>query len=182
MGITPVCAPNTPTGGSASTLATTSNGKKRASTTNYIDNDEFEELIRMHRASGSDDVLQRIICDFFYVLAYHIIVSAHFNMIDEEDAMQDAVMACFRKMQKFDPERGKAFNFFTTVIFNQMRGMFKTSKSYYQLKRSFLRHQAMRLDSGNPQAQRLILYMRDRGYFDDDNEELASRVTNHHAR
>jgi DNA-directed RNA polymerase specialized sigma24 family protein len=64
-------------------------------------------------------------------------------MVDEEDAKQEAVMVCLRKAPKFDTDRGKAFNYFTTMILNHYRQLYRTARNYGELKKKFTEKQVM---------------------------------------
>lgn len=68
--------------------------------------------------------------DYFYVLGYRIVKSFKFRNVDDDDALQEAVIICFKRIDHFDPVRGKAFNFFTTLIVNQLKGLYRRNKSH----------------------------------------------------
>lgn len=68
----------------------------------------------------------------FYVLAENVVRYARFIGVDTEDAIQEGVLVCLTKLHRYDHSRGaKCFNFFTTVILNHLRMMWRTSKNYY---------------------------------------------------
>lgn len=76
----------------------------------------------------------------FYVLSENIVKYAKFNLIDQDDAVQEAVMVCFEKIERFDPKKGKAFNYMTTCILNHFRQLYRTARNYNELKRKYLDH------------------------------------------
>lgn len=74
----------------------------------------------------------------FYTLSENIVRYAKFNLIDEDDAIQEGVMICFEKIDRFDPIKGKAFNYMTTCILNHFRQMYRTARNYNELKKRYL--------------------------------------------
>ena len=40
-------------------------------------------------------------------------------------------------MEKFDPTKGKAFNYMTTCILNHFRQLWRTAKNYNELKKKY---------------------------------------------
>jgi DNA-directed RNA polymerase specialized sigma subunit len=74
----------------------------------------------------------------FYTLSQNIVRYAKFNLIDQDDAVQEGVMICFEKIDRFDPKKGKAFNYMTTCILNHFRQLYRTARNYNELKRKYL--------------------------------------------
>lgn len=74
----------------------------------------------------------------FYTLSENIVRYAKFNLIDQDDAIQEGVMICFEKIDRFDPSKGKAFNYMTTCILNHFRQLYRTARNYNELKRKYL--------------------------------------------
>ena len=73
----------------------------------------------------------------FYTLSENIVRYAKFHLIDEQDAVQEGVMICFEKIDRFDPVKGKAFNYMTTCILNHYRQLYRTARNYNELKRKY---------------------------------------------
>ncbi len=73
----------------------------------------------------------------FYTLSENIVRYAKFNLIDQDDAIQEGVMICFEKIDRFDPAKGKAFNYMTTCILNHFRQLYRTARNYNELKRKY---------------------------------------------
>lgn len=84
----------------------------------------------------------------FYILSENIVRYAKFQLIDEDDAIQEGVMICFEKIDRFDPRKGKAFNYMTTCILNHFRQLYRTARNYNELKKKYLRHLQFVLDNG----------------------------------
>lgn len=80
---------------------------------------------------------QNILAIAFYTLSQNIVRYAKFSNIDEDDAIQEGVLICFERAEKFDPEKGKAFNYMTTCILNHFRQLWRTAKNYNELKKKY---------------------------------------------
>jgi DNA-directed RNA polymerase specialized sigma subunit len=76
----------------------------------------------------------------FYLLSENIVRYRKFNLIDADDAIQEGVMICFEKVDRFDPSKGKAFNYMTTCIINHFRQLYRTARNYNELKRKYHEH------------------------------------------
>ena len=85
----------------------------------------------------------------FYTLSQNIVRYAKFNLIDEDDAVQEGVMICFDKIDRFDPSKGKAFNYMTTCILNHFRQLYRTARNFNELKQRFHDHLQSKADSLN---------------------------------
>lgn len=75
----------------------------------------------------------------FYVLSENI-ANYYINKysgIDIDDATQEAVLICFEKIDRFDPKKGRAFNYMTTCIINHFRQIYRSSKNYNELKKKY---------------------------------------------
>ena len=107
----------------------------------YINNRDFEVLIRSHLKDPEDEDIKREITLWFYLLSDTILRAFKFKLIDKEDALQEGVLACLSKVERFDPDRGKAFNWFTTIILNHYRQLYRTCKNDINLKRKYIERQ-----------------------------------------
>lgn len=76
----------------------------------------------------------------FFTLSENIVRYAKFQLIDADDAIQEGVMICFDKIDRFDSRKGKAFNYMTTCILNHFRQLYRTARNYNELKRRYLNH------------------------------------------
>ena len=83
------------------------------------------------------DLAQKELTTAFYTLSENIVRYAKFNLIDPEDAIQEGVIVCFEKIDRFDPSRGKAFNYWTTIILNAFRQLYRSSRNYNELKNKY---------------------------------------------
>lgn len=76
----------------------------------------------------------------FFTLSENIVRYAKFKLIDADDAVQEGVMICFDKIERFDSRKGKAFNYMTTCILNHFRQLYRTCRNYNDLKSRYLEH------------------------------------------
>ena len=76
----------------------------------------------------------------FFTLSENIVRYAKFQLIDVDDAVQEGVMICFDKINRFDPRKGKAFNYMTTCILNHFRQLYRSARNYNELKKKYLKH------------------------------------------
>lgn len=73
----------------------------------------------------------------FYILSENIANYAKFSGIDIDDAIQEGVLICFEKIDRFDPRKGKAFNYMTTCILNHFRQLYRSARNYNELKKRY---------------------------------------------
>lgn len=107
----------------------------------YINNKDFEVLIRSHLKEPDDEDIKKEITLCFYLLSDTILRAFNFKLIDKEDALQEGVLVCLSKIERFDPDRGKAFNWFTTIILNHYRQLYRTYKNDINLKKRYIERQ-----------------------------------------
>jgi hypothetical protein len=81
---------------------------------------------------------EQLLAAAFYTLSENIVRYAKFNLIDQDDAVQEGVVICFEKIDRFNPEKGKAFNYMTTCILNHFRQLYRTARNYNELKKKYL--------------------------------------------
>jgi len=88
-------------------------------------------------SNNQHDTSQLELASAFYTLSQNIVRYAKFNLIDADDAVQEGVMICFDKIDRFDPRKGKAFNYMTTCILNHFRQLYRTARNYNELKKKY---------------------------------------------
>lgn len=99
---------------------------------------------------------QKELATVFYTLSQNIVRYAKFNLIDQDDAVQEGVLICFEKIDRFDPRKGKAFNYMTTCILNHFRQLYRTARNYNELKRKYLDFLHIQLDQPISQKNKSI--------------------------
>jgi len=93
----------------------------------YIDNKRFEELITAYQQdpkSCEDELFQ-----MFDLLIGNIINSFSFKL-DFDDAKQECFLIILKTLKNFNKESGSAFNYFTTIILNNLKLLYTKDKKY----------------------------------------------------
>jgi hypothetical protein len=93
------------------------------------------------------DVTQRDLATAFYTLSENIVRYAKFNLIDPDDSVQEGVLICFEKLDRFDPRFGKAFNYMTTCILNHFKQLYRSARNYTELKKKYQDHMSRELQN-----------------------------------
>ena len=93
----------------------------------YIDNKRFEEIIPLYLADNAEH--EDELMGLFDLLITNIIESFKFN-IDKEDAKQECFLLILKTLKNFQPSKGSAFNYFTTVIVNNLKLLYTKNKKY----------------------------------------------------
>lgn len=94
--------------------------------------DEYKDVL------GGFRVLQDDLAIAFYTLSENLVKYAQFQFIEEDDAIQEGVVICFEKIDRFNPDKGKAFNYMTTCILNHFRQLYRTARNYQELKKKYM--------------------------------------------
>lgn len=110
-----------------------------------IPTDREDELIpsysqKYNHITNELDLYQERLAKEFYTLSERIALYTKFNLIDDEDAIQEGVWICFEKIDRFDPVKGKAFNYLTTCILHHFRQLYRSAKNYNELKKKYSDH------------------------------------------
>ena len=94
---------------------------------NYIDKKEFEKLIRLYAEDPKkyEDELMPM----FDKLIETIMLSFKFN-VDQEDSKQECFLLILKTLKNFNPKQGSAFNYFTTIIVNNLKLIYSKNKKY----------------------------------------------------
>ena len=93
----------------------------------YIDNKRFEEIIPLYLRTPKE--YEDELMGLFDLLITNIIESFKFN-IDKEDAKQECFLLILKTLRNFQPSKGSAFNYFTTVIVNNLKLLYTKNKKY----------------------------------------------------
>jgi DNA-directed RNA polymerase specialized sigma subunit len=95
----------------------------------YIDNDRFEEIILLYQQDP--ETYQDDLVSLFDLLISNIIDSFRFK-VDPDDAKQECFALVLKTVKNFKPRKGTAFNYFTTIIVNNMKLLYTRDKKYKQ--------------------------------------------------
>jgi DNA-directed RNA polymerase specialized sigma subunit len=92
---------------------------------------QYNEIVDDYQVS------QTQLAEAFYTLSENIARYAKFSFIDIDDAVQEGVLICFEKIDRFDPDKGKAFNYMTTCVLNHFRQLYRSARHYNDLKKKY---------------------------------------------
>lgn len=101
----------------------------------YLDNQRFEELIVLYlkhdkkKRKPKKNPYEDELMGLFDILISTILESFKFD-VDLDDAKQECFLLIIKKLKNFDPNHGSAFNYFTTVILNNLRLVYTKAKKY----------------------------------------------------
>jgi len=107
----------------------------------HRDNSKKKQLVSARTsyetAEASFKDYQNQLAYAFYILSENIANWAKFSGIDIDDAIQEGVLICFEKIDRFDPRKGKAFNYMSTCILNHFRQLYRSARNYNELKKRY---------------------------------------------
>jgi DNA-directed RNA polymerase specialized sigma subunit len=95
----------------------------------YIDNEEFERIILLYKQDPENNE-ENLVC-LFDLLINNIVESFKFD-VDPDDAKQECFALVLKTVKNFTPKKGTAFNYFTTVIVNNLKLLYTREKKYNQ--------------------------------------------------
>ena len=95
----------------------------------YIDNERFEEIILLYQKEP--ETYQDDLVSLFDLLITNIIESFRFK-VDPDDAKQECFALVLKTVKNFKPRKGTAFNYFTTIVVNNLKLMYTRNKKYNQ--------------------------------------------------
>ena len=105
----------------------------------YIDNKRFEKIIPLYLSTPNE--YEAELMGLFDLLITNIIESFKFN-IDKEDAKQECFLLVLKTLKNFDTSKGSAFNYFTTVIVNNLKLLYTKNKKYEQKIQEYMDRQS----------------------------------------
>ena len=102
-----------------------------------IDNKRFEELIQEFKAGDRSN--ENELFEMVDTLVSMLMLSFKFN-VDHEEAKQECFLLILKVLYNFNRESGQAFNYFTTVILNNLRLIYSKNKKYNEKLESYRNH------------------------------------------
>lgn len=105
--------------------------------TNYIDNKRFEIVLKRYKRWPRK--YEKELVGMLSILIDNIINSFHFN-VDREEAKQECYLLCLKVLKNFNRKNGSAFNYFTTIILNNLKLVFSKNKRYREKIEKYLEH------------------------------------------
>lgn len=109
----------------------------------YINNKDFEKLIKLY--IDDPKKYEEELIPMFDKLIENIMLSFKFN-VDLDDAKQDCFLLILKTLKNFDPAQGSAFNYFTTIIVNNLKLVYSKNKKYDEKIRNYTESKKHLLD------------------------------------
>lgn len=81
--------------------------------------------------------MESLLVHDFTLLADNICAARKYPGFDLEDMRQDLLIVAFDKLDRFDGVKGKAFNWFTTVMINVTRQGYRNANTYNAMRHKF---------------------------------------------
>jgi DNA-directed RNA polymerase specialized sigma subunit len=114
------------------------NDRRRKKYKDNLKKQKLEENEKLYKEScDRHRDFQNQLAYAFYILSENIANYAKFSGIDIDDAIQEGVLICFEKINRFDSRKGKAFNYMTTCILNHFRQLYRSARNYNELKKRY---------------------------------------------
>lgn len=103
-----------------------------------MDNQHLEDSIKKHRLSEGEESLYAALelNNCFTNLVDGVIKYAKMPL-DKDDMRQEGLIVCWEKLDRYNPNAGKAFNFFTTCVLGHFRQLYRSSRNYLELKERY---------------------------------------------
>lgn len=102
---------------------------KRNKKRDYIDNKKFEETIFAYLQDKDEH--EKELIEQLDLLITSILISFKFK-VDYDDAKQECFVLTLKVLKNFSREKGSAFNYFTTVIVNNLKLIYTKNKKYHE--------------------------------------------------
>jgi DNA-directed RNA polymerase specialized sigma subunit len=93
----------------------------------YINNEDFESIILSYQKEP--EIYEDELVSMFDLLITNIIESFRFK-VDPDDAKLECFALVLKTVKNFKPRKGTAFNYFTTIVVNNLKLMYTREKKY----------------------------------------------------
>tara|TARA_R100000458_G_scaffold8316_1_gene6577 strand:+ start:2474 stop:2836 length:363 start_codon:yes stop_codon:yes gene_type:complete len=102
---------------------------RRKKKKHYINNKEFEETIFNYLENK--ELYEQELIKQLDLLISSILTSFKFK-VDFDDAKQECFVLALKVLKNFNRDKGSAFNYFTTVIVNNLKLIYTKNKKYQE--------------------------------------------------
>jgi hypothetical protein len=102
---------------------------------------KLDQIINDYKEKPSVDTMGAAF-EALWRLANNIIKFVNFKGVekafkDKINTTSYMVAFAFIKIERYDPTKGKAFNFFTTIMLSWLRQVYRSNKNYSELKAKY---------------------------------------------
>lgn len=114
---------------------------------------EFDQIIREYKENPNVDTMGTAF-ECLWILAHNILKAVQFTGIekafrDKTNTLSRLIAYAFIKIERCDPDKGRAFNFFTTIMLGWLRQEYRTIHKYAELKEKYNKYAEENRDSSN---------------------------------
>jgi len=95
---------------------------------------DLQEATIAFQKNKTADNAKRLV-EMFRILADNILLyfGEKIDFGDRRQATIECMAICFTKLRRFNPDKGKAFNYFTTIMLGHLRQLYRTRRTYEEL-------------------------------------------------
>lgn len=98
---------------------------------NELTNDKLTEaVVAWNKTHRIDDLV--ILARMLDILGTNILKLVKFDCFPEKETIKELTSHTLCRTERFDPEKGKAFNFFTTIMISLLRQLYRSKKDSYE--------------------------------------------------
>lgn len=103
-------------------------------------NTVLEKILADYKENPCVETMEKVF-NAFWLLASNILEAIKFGIEEafknKTHTIRRMVFFAFIKLPRYDPTKGRAFNFFTTIMLGWLRQEYRTSRNYAELKAKY---------------------------------------------
>lgn len=104
----------------------------------FVSTGEFEQAVIAFQDKPTPETARNL-SRIYKILAENILscFGSKIEWTDRKQVVVECMRICFEKVARFDRNKGKAFNYFVTIMLGHMRQMYRSQKNYKELKQKY---------------------------------------------
>ena len=92
--------------------------------------DVLEKLVAKYKEDSTNEAAGQELGSAFLLLVKQLLdYMDGMAVVKTTETIRQCVYSCFEKISRYDPTKGKAFNYFTTIILCQLRQRFRSHQN-----------------------------------------------------
>lgn len=105
----------------------------------YLSNADLSALIAAHLAAQgtADRTAETNLVMALYKITTGIVKRWRTTIPDIDDAVQEGVINVLAKVHRFDPDKGSAFNYCSTIVFNHFKQLYRNRLNYVNMIKAY---------------------------------------------
>ena len=94
------------------------------------ENETLEALVAKYKENPTDETGRELGVAFsVMIMRLFEFMGDRMALVQTVETIRQCVYSCFEKIPRYDPTKGKAFNYFTTIILCQLRQRFRSHQN-----------------------------------------------------